>query len=52
MATKEQMHEEFAYFGGAWNYFKKFYEVREDDAYWDAVVAAGGEIMRQHDPPL
>ena len=29
MATKEQMKEEFAYFGEAWNFFKRFYEVKE-----------------------
>ncbi len=46
------MKEEFTYFGEAWNFFKRFYEIREDDACWDAVVAAGGEIMRQYDPPL
>ena len=35
MATKEQMKEEFAYFGEAWNFFKRFYEVQEDDSFWD-----------------
>lgn len=52
MATKEQMREEFTYFGEAWNFFKRFYEVREDDAYWNAVVQQAGEILKQHDSPL
>lgn len=38
MATKEQMKEEFAYFGEAWNFFKRFYEVKESTYYWDSVV--------------
>lgn len=52
MATKEQMKEEFAYFGEAWNFFKKFYKVQESEDYWDSVVADAGEIMRRHDSPL
>lgn len=52
MANNKQMQEEFAYFGEIWNFFKKFYEVQEDDAYWDTMVTEGEEIMRRHDSPL
>ncbi len=52
MATKEQMKEEFVYFGEAWNFFKKFYEVQENDSYWDALTAEAGKILQRHDSPL
>lgn len=52
MVTKEQMKEEFIYFGEAWNFFKKFYEVREDDSYWDELVTEAGDIIRRHDSLL
>lgn len=52
MADNEAMKEEFAYFGEIWNFFKKFYWVREDEAFWDAVVQRAGEIIRRHDSIL
>lgn len=52
MATKEQMKEEFAYFGEAWNFFKRFYEVQEDDSFWDSVVEEAGAIIRRYDSTL
>lgn len=48
MATKEQMKVEFSYFGDVWNFFKKYYEVRPDDDYWDAVVSEGGAIVQKY----
>lgn len=52
MATKEDMKTEFAYFGEAWNFFKKFYDTSDEDAYWDAVVQEGGAIILKYDCPL
>lgn len=52
MATKEQMKEEFAYFGEAWNFFKRFYEVKESTYYWDSVVEEAGDLMRRYNCPL
>lgn len=52
MATREQMKEEFAYFGEAWNFFKKFYEVKESTYYWDSVVEEAGDLMRRYNCPL
>ena len=52
MASKEQMREEFAYFGEAWNFFKKFYEVKESICYWDSVVEEAGDLMRRYNCPL
>lgn len=52
MATKEQMKEEFAYFGEAWNFFKRFYEVQESESYWESVIAEAGSLMRRYDSPL
>ena len=52
MASKEQMREEFSYFGEAWNFFKKFYEVKESIYYWDSVVEEAGDLMRRYNSPL
>ena len=52
MATKEQMKEEFAYFGEAWNFFKRFYEVKESESYWDSVIAEAGNLMQRYNCPL
>ena len=52
MATKEQMKEEFAYFGEAWKFFKRFYEVKESTYYWDSVVEEAGELMWRYMCPL
>lgn len=52
MATKEQMKTEFAYFSEIWTIFKKYYEVREDNTYWDSVVEEFIIIMKKYDCPL
>lgn len=52
MATKEQMKTEFAYFSEAWTIFKKYYEVREDNTYWDSVFEEFIIIMKKYDCPL
>ena len=52
MATKEQMKEEFAYFVEAWNFFKRFYEVKESSYYWTSVVDEAGDLMRRYNCPL
>ena len=38
-ASNKEMAIEFKYFGDVWNFFKKYYFVSLDAAYWDAVVA-------------
>lgn len=48
MATKEQMKAEFAYFGEAWNLFKKFYEIQDGDSYWDSLVTEAGLIIKKY----
>ena len=52
MATKEQMKTEFAYFGEAWNFFKRFYEVQDTEHYWDEVVQEAGQIIEKYNQPL
>ena len=52
MTTKEQMKTEFAYFGEAWNFFKRFYEVQDTERYWDEVVQEAGQIIEKYNQPL
>ena len=47
-ATNKEMSTEFQYFGDVWTFFKKFYHVRPDDDYWEAVVAEGGAIAQKY----
>lgn len=48
-ATREQMETEFAYFRDVWNFFKKHYDVRLDNAYWEAVIEEGSGIAQRYD---
>ena len=49
MATKEQMKTEFAYFGEVWTFFKKYYDVQqENDDYWAAVVEEASAINQKY----
>ena len=48
MATKEQMKVEFSYFGEVWNFFKRHYEVRADDEYWETVISEAGAIVQKY----
>lgn len=52
MATNEQMKTEFSYFGEVWSFFKKFYEVQEDDYYWNLVVKEAERIVEKYNRPL
>lgn len=47
-ATNKEMATEFQYFGEVWTFFKKYYHVRPDDDYWEAVVAEGGAIAQKY----
>lgn len=48
MATNEQMKTEFAFFGEVWTFFKKYYEVRQSDEYWEAVIGQLNEIYKKY----
>lgn len=48
-ASNKEMAMEFKYFGDVWNFFKKYYFVSLDAAYWDAVVAEAREIVRRYE---
>lgn len=53
MATKEQMKTEFAYFGEVWTFFKKYYDVQqENDDYWAAVVEEASAINQKYNCEL
>ncbi len=47
-ATNKEMAIEFQYFGEVWTFFKKYYHVRSDDDFWDAVVSEGGAIVQKY----
>ena len=47
-ATNKEMSTEFQYFGEIWALFKKFYHVRPDDEYWEAVVEEGNAIVQKY----
>ena len=47
-ATNKEMATEFQYFGDVWTFFKKYYHVRPDDDYWDAVVEEGSSIVQKY----
>ena len=32
-----------------WNFHKKYADVKEDDAYWEAVVNESNQIAKQYD---
>lgn len=46
------MEIEFTYFAQAWNFFKKFYDVQDNEQYWDAVVQEAGQIIENYNYPL
>ena len=52
MATNKEMKTEFAYFGEAWTFFKKYYDVRNDNEYWDSMIAESITIMKKYNCPL
>lgn len=35
---------EFQIFTDVWNFFKKFYEVEDDDAFWDELIEESNQI--------
>lgn len=35
---------EFQIFATVWNFFKKFYEVEDDDAFWDELIEESNQI--------
>lgn len=35
---------EFQIFTDVWNFFKKFYEVEDDDSYWDKAIEESNQI--------
>lgn len=47
-ATNKEMSTEFQYFGEVWTFFKKYYHVRPDDDYWDAVIEEAGAINQKY----
>lgn len=52
MATNQEMKIEFDFFRDVWNYFKKFYEVRDDESYWEAAVNEAAEINEKYNCQL
>ena len=47
-ATNKEMSTEFQYFGDVWTFFKKYYHVRPDDDYWEAVVEESSAIVQKY----
>lgn len=39
-------------FNEVWFFFKKYYNVREDDAFWAGVIRAADEIMEKYNDEL
>ena len=48
MATNEEMKTEFSYFGGVWKLFKKYYDVQQEPAYWDALLEDASAINQRY----
>lgn len=48
LATNVEMKTEFSYFGDVWTFFKKYYDVRQSDEYWQAVVEEAGAINQKY----
>ena len=48
MATNEQMQTEFSYFGEVWTLFKRNYDVRQSDEYWESLIEAANEIDKRY----
>ena len=48
VAIKDQMKVEFSYFGEAWNFFKKYYEVSAEDEYWASVFEDASFITQKY----
>ena len=47
MATNSEMQTEFAFFGEVWQLFKKFYNVEDNDLYWENLVSEASEIDKK-----
>ncbi len=52
MATNEQMKEEFAFFGEVWTFFKKYYDAKQDDEYWEKLVEEAAYINQKYQSEL
>lgn len=39
---------EFQIFTDVWNFFKKFYEVEDDDTYWDKTIEESDQIAKKY----
>lgn len=52
MASNTQMKTEFDFFGEVWTFFKKFYDVRDDENYWAAAVNEAAAINEKYNCQL
>lgn len=52
MATNKEMKTEFDFFGEVWTYFKKFYDVRDDESYWEEAVNEAATINEKYNCQL
>lgn len=52
MATNEEMKTEFTYFGEVWKLFKKYYDVQQEPAYWDALLEDASAINQRYNCEL
>ncbi len=48
MVTNEQMKIEFSYFGEVWTFFKKYYEVQNNDKFWEKAMEEAAAINQKY----
>lgn len=40
---------EFQIFTDVWNFFKRYYQVRDDDNFWNRVIEESNQIAKKYD---
>lgn len=48
MVTNAEIKTEFAYFGEVWTLFKKYYDVQQEDSYWEKLIEEAGAINQKY----
>lgn len=48
IAKNEDMKTEFSIFTDIWNFFKKFYFIEDNDAFWSSVISEAESINEKY----
>lgn len=46
--NNEELKQKYDMFTDCWKFYKKYADVKEDDAYWEAVVNESNEISKKY----